>query len=60
MAFESLSEKLSASFKRLRSKGKLTEADVREAMRGQKDYDEPLFKALHQKYIEATLKNNKN
>ena len=33
MAFESLSEKLSASFKRLRSKGKLTEADVKEAMR---------------------------
>lgn len=33
MAFEGLSEKLNAAFKRLRSKGKLTEADVREAMR---------------------------
>ncbi len=33
MAFEGLSEKLSAAFKRLRSKGKLSEADVKEAMR---------------------------
>ena len=33
MAFESLSEKLSAAFKRLRGKGRLTEADVKEAMR---------------------------
>lgn len=33
MAFEGLSEKLSAAFKRLRSKGKLTDADVRAAMR---------------------------
>ena len=33
MAFEGLSEKLSAAFKKLRSKGKLTETDVREAMR---------------------------
>ena len=33
MAFEGLSEKLSAAFKRLRGKGRLTEADVREAMR---------------------------
>ena len=33
MAFEGLSEKLSAAFKRLRSKGKLTEADVKSAMR---------------------------
>ena len=33
MAFESLSEKLSATFKRLRSKGRLTEADITEAMR---------------------------
>ena len=33
MAFENLSEKLSAAFKRLRGKGRLTEADVREAMR---------------------------
>ena len=33
MAFEGLSDKLSAAFKRLRSKGKLTEADVKEAMR---------------------------
>lgn len=29
-------------------------------MRGQKDYDETLFNVLHQLYIEATLKNNKN
>ena len=33
MAFEGLSEKLAASFKKLRSRGRLTEADVREAMR---------------------------
>ncbi|MGN0518731.1 MAG: signal recognition particle protein [Acutalibacteraceae bacterium] len=33
MAFEGLSDKLSAAFKRLRSKGKLTESDVKEAMR---------------------------
>ena len=33
MAFENLTEKLSAAFKRLRSKGKLSESDVREAMR---------------------------
>ena len=33
MAFESLTEKLSAAFKKLRGKGRLTEADVKEAMR---------------------------
>ena len=33
MAFEGLTEKLSAAFQRLRSKGRLTEADVKEAMR---------------------------
>lgn len=33
MAFEGLTEKLSAAFKRLRGKGRLTEADVKEAMR---------------------------
>ncbi len=33
MAFEGLSEKLAASFKKLRSRGKLTEADVKDAMR---------------------------
>ena len=33
MAFESLSEKLNAAFKRLRGKGRLTTADVKEAMR---------------------------
>ena len=33
MAFEGLTEKLSAAFKKLRSKGRLTEADVKEAMR---------------------------
>ena len=33
MAFEGLSEKLSAAFKRLRGKGRLSESDVREAMR---------------------------
>ena len=33
MAFETLSEKLSAAFRRLRSKGKLSESDVKEAMR---------------------------
>ncbi len=33
VAFEGLSEKLAASFKKLRNKGKLTEADVKDAMR---------------------------
>ena len=33
MAFESLSDKLSQAFKRLRSKGRLDEADIKEAMR---------------------------
>ena len=33
MAFEGLTEKLNAAFKRLRGKGRLTENDVREAMR---------------------------
>ena len=33
MAFESLSDKLTNAFKKLKSKGKLTEADVKEAMR---------------------------
>ena len=33
MAFESLSEKLSAAFKKLRGKGRLSEADIKEAMR---------------------------
>ncbi|NLB36478.1 MAG: signal recognition particle protein [Clostridiales bacterium] len=33
MAFEGLSDKLEAAFKKLRSKGSLTEADVRNAMR---------------------------
>lgn len=33
MAFEGLSEKLNAAFKRLRGKGKLKEEDIREAMR---------------------------
>ncbi len=33
MAFEGLSEKLNAAFRRLRGKGRVTESDVREAMR---------------------------
>ncbi len=33
MAFEGLSDKLAAAFKRLRSKGKLSESDVKDAMR---------------------------
>ena len=33
MAFEGLSDKLSAAFKRLKNKGRLSEADVKEAMR---------------------------
>lgn len=33
MAFESLSEKLNAAFKRMRGKGRLTPSDVKEAMR---------------------------
>ena len=33
MAFEGLTDKLNAAFKKLRSKGRLTEADVKDAMR---------------------------
>lgn len=33
MAFEGLTEKLSAAFRKLRGKGRLSEADVKEAMR---------------------------
>lgn len=33
MAFEGLTEKISSAFKHLRSKGRLTEADIKEAMR---------------------------
>lgn len=33
MAFEGLSEKLSAAFKKLKSKGRLSETDIKEAMR---------------------------
>ena len=33
MAFEGLTEKISAAFKRLRGKGRLKESDVKEAMR---------------------------
>ena len=33
MAFESLSEKLNSVFKKLRGKGRLSEADIKEAMR---------------------------
>ncbi|HIS64273.1 MAG TPA: signal recognition particle protein [Candidatus Avoscillospira avistercoris] len=33
MAFEGLTEKLSAAFKKLRGKGRITESDVKEAMR---------------------------
>ena len=33
MAFEGLGEKLQATFKKLRVKGKLTEKDIKEAMR---------------------------
>ena len=33
MAFEGLTEKISATFKKLRGKGRLKEADVKEAMR---------------------------
>ena len=34
MAFEGLTEKLSNAFKKLRGKGRLSEADVKESMRG--------------------------
>ena len=33
MAFESLGEKLSQTFKKLRGKGKITESDIKDAMR---------------------------
>ena len=33
MAFEGLTEKINATFKKLRGKGRLKEADVKEAMR---------------------------
>ena len=33
MAFESLSEKLNAAFKKMRGKGRLSQSDIKEAMR---------------------------
>ena len=33
MAFEGLTEKLTATFKKLKNRGKLSESDVKEAMR---------------------------
>lgn len=33
MAFEGLTDKLAAAFKKLRAKGKLTESDIKEARR---------------------------
>ena len=33
MAFEGLGEKLQSTFKKLRGKGKITEKDIKEAMR---------------------------
>ena len=41
MAFESLTDKLQNVFKNLRSKGRLTEADVKEAMK-----EEPCWKRM--------------
>ena len=32
MAFEGLTEKISSAFKHLRSKGRLTESDIKDAM----------------------------
>lgn len=43
MAFESLTDKLQNVFKNLRSKGRLTEADVKEAM---KEVREPCWKRM--------------
>ena len=34
MAFEGLTEKINATFKKLRGKGRLKEADVKEAING--------------------------
>ena len=41
MAFEGLTEKLSAAFKKLRSKGRLTEADVKDVQAGYSDCSFP-------------------
>ena len=47
MAFENLSDKLQNIFKGLRSKGRLTEADVKEAMKevknGQYDFSQTIW-----------------
>ena len=45
MAFESLTEKLQNVFKKLRSKGVLTEADVKEAMKEVKQVVEGVYSA---------------
>ena len=45
MAFESLSDKLQNAFKKLRSKGSLTEADVKEAMKEVKQVVEGVYSA---------------
>jgi signal recognition particle subunit SRP54 len=61
LAFENLSEKLSAAFKRLRSKGKLSESDVKQAMREvrlallEADVNYKVAKDLSQKSVNAPL-----
>lgn len=61
MAFEGLSEKLAASFKKLRNKGKLSEADVKEAMREvrlallEADVNYKVAKDFSNKVVEAAV-----
>lgn len=61
MAFEGLSDKLNNVFKRLKSRGKLTEADVKEAMREvrlallEADVSYKVVKDLLQRYLRELL-----
>ena len=52
MAFESLTDKLQNVFKNLRSKGRLTEADVKEAMKINYFEDLELINAQAEKFRE--------
>ena len=57
MAFEGLTEKLSAAFKKLRGKGRLSEADVKEAM---KEIRMALLEAdVNFKVVKSFIKNTK-
>ena len=49
MAFENLADKLSATFKKLRGKGRLHESDIKEAMRDVINRGEAMLREVERK-----------